>query len=217
MMNHLKAAAIAAILGGVLSSYANAEVPLPATEIWASISFGGLLSGFQKDLPDQTLSPTPDGYTAIVPFVGVRHYFIDAAGIEASFVVLGSTTANSSQASNGLKMYDYQAVNLGLILRHAFRDPNGKVSLAIFAGGGANYSFLTLSSDYTSLFSGISFYKVVSDIGWYAKAGIASYQFSSFFLDATAYYYFINAKFDVSGQKLDGGYFLVAFSIGVPV
>lgn len=207
-----KILAVAALLSCALSISVSADGFFRPTEIYGSIGFGGLTSGFQNDLPNQTLSPTPDSLTALMPMLGVRTYLLGPLGIEASFVIFGSTSANTN-GYDSLGMYSYSVANLGLILRAGFRTGRSS-AIAVFAGGGANYSFLSLSSDYTSLFSGVIFYNVLSDIGYYAKAGIAWYPFPGFFMDISGWYYLINAKFDVSGKKLDGAYFLGAMSMG---
>ncbi len=207
-----KMLAVTAVLLCVLSFSAGADSFFRPTEIYGSIGFGGLTSGFQNDLPNQSLSPAPDSLTALMPMIGIRTYVIGPIGIEASFVIFGSTSANSD-GYTPLGMYNYSVGNLGLILRAGFRS-GGSSAIVAFAGGGANYSFLSLSSDYTSLFSGVSFYSILSDIGYYAKVGLAWYPFPGFFMDMSGWYYFINARFDVSGKKLDGTYFLAVVSMG---
>ena len=203
----------ALMLTCVLSTKVEAEEFFHSTEIWGSISFGALLSGYQLDLPSQTLSPAPQYCSAVLPMLGIRTYFAGPLGIEASVGIAGTTTANFGQAYNSIGLYDYTMVNLGLIARYTFRLPRS--GGALFFGAGANYSFLSLSSAYTSLFNGVSFYSVLSDIGGYARTGIAWYPSPGFFLDATAWYYYINAHFDVSGKTLDGSYLLFAFSLGL--
>ena len=46
-------------LSGILGARANAGAFFNATEIWGSMSFGSLLSGFQLDMPRQTLCRLP--------------------------------------------------------------------------------------------------------------------------------------------------------------
>jgi len=198
----------------VFSIAARADESFRRTELWGSVSFGGLLSGFQLDMANQTLSPVPDSCSTFLPIIGIRSYVADPLGIEASFGFSGITKANCA-GYEPLNVYDYSMSNLGLVFRYAFRLPGSRNGCAFSVGGGANYSFLSLSDAYTSLFSGFSFYNVLSDIGWYAKTSLAWYPSPGFFLDATAWYYFINAKFDVSGKQLDGYYILFAVFLGL--
>ena len=201
------------ILSGILGARANAGGFFNATEIWGSMSFGSLLSGFQLDMPRQTLAPAPDNCSAIMPMVGIRSYLVGPIGLEAS-AGFGMTTANFSGGYSAIRMYDFTMVNLGLVGRYAFRLPGSRTGCAILAGAGADYSFLSLADAYTSLFSGFSFYKVLSDVGWYARTGISWYPTPGFFLEADACYYYVNARFDVSGKQLDGAYLLAAVSLG---
>jgi len=136
-------------------------------------------------------------------------------GVEASVGFAGRTTANFGSGYNSIGMYDYTMLNLGIVMRYTFRLPGSRTGCALFGGGGANYSFLALDSAYTSLFSGVTFQNVVSDLGWYTKAGFAWYPTPGFFLEATALYYYINSHFQVSGKQLDGSYLLGAFSLGL--
>ncbi len=184
-----------------------------STEIWASISLGRLQSGFQRDLPSQTLSPSPEWYAALMPMLGIRTYFAGPLGLEAAFGLFGSTQGEHG-GYDPVKVYDFNVISLGPILRYIFRTGGGVSTFALFAGGGVNYSFITLSNSYTSLFSGFSFYDVLPDFGWYAKGGIAWYLTPGVFFDTTLEYSTMNAKFDVSGKALDGVYILLAFSAG---
>jgi hypothetical protein len=208
-----KIVVVVAVLASVLCVELGGEGLLHSTEIWGSICFGSLEAGFQRDLPDQTLSPPPDGLTALLPMFGIRTYFAGPLGGEVFAGIFGSTRTQL-EGYKSVTMYDFETINLGPILRFAFRVPGGSAVFSVFAGGGVTYSLLSLSSDYTSLFGGLTFYDVLPDFGWYAKAGVAWYPSSSFFADATAWYYTANAKFDVGGKELDGTYFFLAFSVG---
>ena len=189
---------------------------LPSTEIYGSVSFGGLLSGFQKDMPDQLLYPVPDSYSALTAIIGIRHFFAGALGIEGSFGVMGTTSAMSSLVSEPLTVYDYHVATLGLIVRYPVALDYSSF-LTVSAGGGATYSLLSLSTQFTSPFeaAGFYFYGINPDFGWYGKLGIGYYPMRNLFFDVTAYYTFLNAQFDVSGKQLEGTYFLIAVTLGV--
>ncbi len=188
---------------------------LPATEIYGSLSIGGLVSGYQKDMPTQMLSPAPDNFTALLPIIGIRHYVFGGLGIEGSFGLFGTTSA-MSPTTEPLKVYDYSVVTLGLVARHPVA-LDYESFLSIFGGAGITYSIVTLSQEFTSLFAAVGeyFYDVKPDYGWYGKAGIAYYMSRHLFFDLTAYYFFLNAHFDVIDLQLAGNYLLVAVTLGV--
>lgn len=189
---------------------------LPSTEIYASLSFGSLFEGFQKDMPEQLISPPPDGYSVRLTTVGVRQFFADVLGIEGSFGFFGSTSATWSQVSKPLEIYGFDVITLGLILRLPIAlDYNSHLS--IFAGGGATYALMSLSNDFTYPFEamGLHFDDVKPDFGWYGKLGIGYYLARHFFLDVAAHYSFLNAKLDPSGKQLGGTYLFVAVTFGV--
>jgi hypothetical protein len=205
---------IVAILMCVLSLTTLAAGPV---EIYGSLAFGGLLSGYQKDLPDMVLSPQPDSYSIFVPILGLRYFFIEQAGIESFATIGGSTKAESSLISTPLALYNISLANAGLILRFRIEPGRDGGGFAFLAGGGVNYPLTDIiSTDFNTLMwaGGFSFRPVSPDLGWYGKAGLAYYIGRHFFLDFTAYYEYVNAHFDI-GQKLDGSYMLFAFGIGV--
>lgn len=203
-----KAIAAAVVLACALSIRAGADSFLPSFEIWGSIGFGGMGSGFQKELADSWLYPVPDSYSALLPIVGVRGYLLGPVGIEGSVGFFGSTMANAD-GYDSLTCYNYTLANLGPVLRFAFRT-GGASAFALVLGGGVNYAFFSISKDFDPY---NDFQDTVSDMGWYGKAGLTWYLNRALFVDATFWYYYMNAKFS-GGHIMDGTYYLGAFSIG---
>ena len=184
---------------------------LPSTEIYGAVSFGRLLSGFQKDMVDASFTTAPDVYSALVPTIGMRHFFEGPLGIEATVGIFGSTSAWWTPASDPLQIYTYSVITLGLILRQPIGLGDDSC-LALFAGGGTTWSFLELSTDYTQ---GYYFPGVTPYFGWYGKLGIGYYPWRNFFVDVAASYVLLNARFNMTGTQLDGGYVMVLVSLGV--
>ncbi len=203
-----KVFAAVAMLACVLTARAGADPFLPSFEIWGSIAFGGLGSGFQKELGDTWLSPVPDSYSAFMPIVGLRGYLLGPLGIEASVGIFGKTMA-SAEGYESLDSYDYTLANLGPVLRFAFRTGVSS-AFALVLGGGVNYCFFSISNDFDPYGY---FQDTVSDVGWYGKAGLTWYLNRAVFLDGTFWYYYMNARF-TGGHIMDGTYYLGAFSIG---
>jgi len=199
-----KAISAVVLLACIATARATGEGFLKPVEIWGSFSFGWLESGFQKDLIDNVLYA--DGNSAILPIIGARGFFLDPLGIEVSAGIFGRTKADYI-SYDSLEAYDYTLLNVGPVLRLAF--PTGyRSAFALVLGAGANYSMLGLSADtWTATQS------IISDIGWYGKSSLAWYIAPGMFFDFTFWYYYMNAHF-AGGQKLDGTYYLLAFSIG---
>jgi hypothetical protein len=202
-----------------LCSQAAMAVSFSPLEIYGSISIGALMSGGQRDFPDSYLAPTPDSYGASMPFIGLRVFFFEQAGIEAFCGIGGEARASSSQVSSSLALYNLNTVNGGLIFRYNF-SPRPSGWLAILAGGGVSYqSPSMIARDFQMLGwdNGDSIGTSGSDLGWYTKVGFAYYFGTHFFVDLTTYYIYSNVKSDPPMTKFDGSYLLFAFGIGFAI
>ncbi len=205
---------VAFILASIACGSVFALGSLPSTEVYASLSFGSLIEGFQKDIPGQFISPAPNSYSMRVATVGIREFAFGVIGIEGSFGFLGSTAAKWTDVTKPLEIYDFEVFTLGLMLRLPLMlDLNSAIT--VFAGGGGTYTLLGFSSSFTYPFEalGSHFDNIDPDFGWYGKLGIGFYLSRSFFFDVSAYYSFLNAKY--SGQQLGGTYFFIALAFGV--
>lgn len=203
----IKKALVAVILFACVLTADVAGDNLRSFEIWGSFSFGRLQSGYQKDAIDGILLAR--GNSALIPILGLRGFFVGPLGLEASLGIFGRTRADYI-AHDSLDAFDYTLVNLGPVLRLSF--PGVYRSMfALVLGAGANYSMIGAHEE-----TWTTSQDIVSDIGYYGKASLAWYLAPFVFFDFTFWYYYMNSHF-TGGQKLDGTYYLAAFSVGVGI
>jgi|SRR5208283_550342 len=188
---------------------------LPSLEIYGAAGIGGLLSGYQKDLPDLILAPTPDNYGLVMGMFGMRVYVVEPLGIEA-FFAFGNGNAEA-KGYDSLPLYHYTLYNGGLILRCNIMLGTNE-ALSLHAGGGASYGGLKIDKQFDDIaiaYSGGYTFKSTKDgLGWYGKAGLTFHIDRTWFLDLTGFYFSTKPSFDPS-PSLDGNLLVVAVGLGV--
>jgi opacity protein-like surface antigen len=196
-----------------VKAFAVVETLMPGTEKVFQLNTPDISSG-GAFFPGQLVSPPPDSYSVRVAIVGMRLCAAGVIGVEGSFGFLGNTSAKWTDVTNPLRIYNFNVLTLGLILRIPIMlDLNSAIS--IFGGSGGTYSLIGLSSDFTYPYEvlGTHFDDVEPDFGWYGKLGIGFYLSRNFFMDVTAYYSVLNAKY--GGKQLDGTYLFLAVAFGL--
>jgi hypothetical protein len=181
-------------------------------EVSVGGSLGWLLSGGQKDLIGDTVTPNPDSYLVMDLNLQAAYFPLEFLGAEAGTNFLGSTTATSSDTSDSLGTYKFSNYYLGLNLRKFLDDKNDS---CVSLGAGVNYTVLKYHDDYKDLFgSGFEFYDIQPKLGFYAKIAFNYYFSRNWFLAANVQYMKTNAYIDESDYTLDGNNLLMGAAIG---
>ena len=221
-MKYLATTILLAVLA--FSAFAAESAPpekgLSHVDLSVGVFVGGLFSGKQKDLPDQTLSPKPENYYSLGLRGGISIFPFDYFGIDATASFLGYTYGTSSKATpQTIALYDWSELSFGPHLRIPVADS----SLSRFTldlTGGVTYTFLKYDSDFTSLFSNakytFTFYDLTPQAGWYASLGGHIYfKHAPVFLTFAAELNKQSALVSVSGAKMDGLLLIFPLSVGL--
>jgi hypothetical protein len=200
------------VLSLVLSTF-NLHAESNPFEIILGFSPGVLFDGFQREIPNTSLSPQPNSYASMDLNFGLRYYFQEFLGLEVSSSFLGSTSAHSDLVQNSLHVFDYLSFSAGMVFRipfHVFE----KV-LVIYAGGGANFSFIWYDQQFKDLLGSFVLYDIDPFFGAYCKMGLELYLSPHFFIGAAVQYVLLNGTIKVTNKQLDGHYIRIPVYLGI--
>jgi hypothetical protein len=114
----MKAKACAVVLLGLcVFAYAEAR---DASKFEASVggSIGWLLSGGQKDLITDTVSPEPDSFMVMGLNLQASYFPLDFLGVEVGANLPNGISASSDEVDEALEVYSFSNYYLGLAYRY---------------------------------------------------------------------------------------------------
>lgn len=184
----------------------------PALELYGSVGYGRVLDGFQLDLAEDTIAPTPDTVNPFELRVGAAVYpIVSWLGVEAHYTVLGRVGANADEVSDTLRLYDYTAIAGGMALRGSWpiKGGFGLVTLS----GGIRRSSQAVADDFEELL-GITASDIEEELGWYVSGrfgGTAGIFYGAMQIDYIA----DTGTIASSQEEFDGNYLMFHLLAGV--
>ena len=211
-MIHIIKSSILFVMLTVVGVASVASQTPPALELYGSVGYGRVLSGFQKDLAEDALDPTPDTVNPFEFRIGAAAYpVVPWLGVEAYYTARGRSSANSDQVSEALSLYEYTAVAGGVALRGSWPIEGG-FGLATLSGG-LRRSSPAIAGEFEDVL-GFTTSDIDPGTGWYVSGRFGGT--GGIFYGAMQIDYIADTGTVVSsGRTFDGNHFLFHFLVGL--